>query len=96
MREAEKLLRQGRLDDAIALYQEVVEKAPDDWATANALGDLYVRAGSIEDAAAQYTKIADHFLEDGFLPKAVALYKKILRIRPDDETCRLRLGEIAA
>ena len=67
-----------------------------DWATANALGDLYVRAGSIEDAAAQYTKIADHFLEDGFLPKAVALYKKILRIRPDDETCRLRLGEIAA
>ena len=96
LREAEKLLRQGRLDDAIALYQEVVEKAPDDWATANALGDLYVRAGSIEDAAAQYTKIADHFLEDGFLPKAVALYKKILRIRPDDETCRLRLGEIAA
>ena len=96
LREAEKFLRQGRLNDAIALYQEVIEKAPDDWATANALGDLYVRAGSIENAAAQYTKIADHFLEDGFLPKAVALYKKILRIRPDDETCRLRLGEIAA
>ena len=29
LREAEKLLLQGRLDDAIALYQEVVEKAPD-------------------------------------------------------------------
>ncbi len=96
LREAEKLLRQGWLDDAIAVYQEVVEKAPDDWATANALGYLYVRAGSIEDATAEYTKIADHFLEDGFLPKAVALYKKILRICPDDETCRLRLGEIAA
>ncbi len=96
LRNAEKLLRQGRLDDAITLYQKVVEKGPDDWAAANALGDLYVRAGSIEDAAAQYARIADHFLEEGFLPKAVALYKKILRIRPDDETCRLRLGEIAA
>ena len=96
LREAEKLLRQGRLDDAIKLYQNVIKKVPDDWTAANALGDLYVRAGSIEDAAAEYTRIADHFLEEGFLPKAVALYKKILRMRPDDETCRLRLGEIAA
>ena len=96
LREVETLLRQGWLDDAIAVYREVVEKAPDDWATANVLGDLYVRAGSIEDAAAQHTKIVAHFLEDGFLLKAVALYKTILRICQDDETCRLRLWEIAA
>ena len=96
LRNAEKLLRQGRLSDSIAQYKKLVDETPDDWAAANSLGDLYVRAGSIDEAAAQYTRIADHFLEDGFLPKAVALYKKILRIRPDEETCLLRLGEIAA
>ena len=96
MRKAEKSLRQGRLDEALALYKQVVEQFPEDWTAANALGDLYVRSNSIPEAAEQYTRIADHFLKDGFLPKAVALYKKILRIRPDDETSRLRLGEIAA
>ena len=96
LHKAEKLLRQGRLADAIAIYQKVVKQVPDDWAAANALGDLYARAESIDEAAAVYSRIADHFLEEGFLPKAVALYKKILRIRPDDENCQLRLGEIAA
>ena len=44
LRKAEKLLRQGRLDGAMAEYVKVLEKEPRDWATTNALGDLYVRA----------------------------------------------------
>jgi tetratricopeptide (TPR) repeat protein len=96
MRKAEKLLRQGRLDDALVLYKQVVDQFPEDWTAANALGDLYVRSNSVPEAAEQYTRIAGHFLKDGFLPKAVALYRKVLRIRPEDETSRLRLGEIAA
>ena len=35
-------------------------------------------------------------LADGFLPKASALFKKILKIRPEDEHSMLRLGQIAA
>ena len=45
LKKAEKLLRQGRLDAAIAEYRRVVEDQPRDWTTANTLGDLYVRAG---------------------------------------------------
>ena len=41
LKKAEKLLRQGRLDAAIAEYQLVVEGQPRDWNTANTLGDLY-------------------------------------------------------
>ena len=44
LKKAEKLLRQGRLDGAIAEYLRVVEDQPRDWNTANTLGDLYVRA----------------------------------------------------
>ena len=29
-------------------------------------------------------------------PKAAALYKKILKIKPDDEPSQLKLGEISA
>ena len=85
LKKAEKLLRQGRLDQAIAEYVRVVEANPRDWASANTLGDLYVRAGQAQQAAAQYSRIAKHFVDDGFYPKAAALYKKILKIQPNDE-----------
>ena len=96
LKKAEKLLRQGRLEGAIAEYVQIVEAFPKDWATANTLGDLYVRAGQTDKAAAQYVRMADHFGHEGFFPKAAALYKKILKIRPDDEAVTLSLAEISA
>jgi tetratricopeptide (TPR) repeat protein len=96
LKKAEKLLRQGRLDAAIVEYVRVVEDQPRDWNTANTLGDLYVRASQPEKAVAQYTRIADHFYKEGFYPKASALYKKILKIAPDDEASQLNLADIAA
>ena len=95
LKKAEKLLRQGRLDGAIVEYARVVEEQPRDWNTANALGDLYVRAGQLERAAEQYTRIADHFAEDGFYSKASALYKKILKFQPDNEAVQLQLADLA-
>ena len=96
LKKAEKLLRQGRLDAAIAEYARVVEDNPRDWATANTLGDLLVRANQLENAAAQYSRIAEHFVQDGFYPKAAALFKKILKFRPDDEGVQLHLADISA
>jgi len=96
LRRAEKLLRQGRLDAAIAEYARVVEEQPKDWATANLLGDLYVRAGQIEQAVAQYTRIAEHLAREGFVAKASALYKKIVKIHPEDDGALLRMAELSA
>ncbi|HEX2342431.1 MAG TPA: tetratricopeptide repeat protein [Vicinamibacterales bacterium] len=96
LKKAEKALRQGRLDIAIAEYLHVVEDQPRDWNMANTLGDLYVRAGQPDKAAGQYVRIAEHFAKEGFYPKAAALYKKILKVRPDDETALLQLAEVSA
>jgi tetratricopeptide (TPR) repeat protein len=96
LKKAEKALRQGRIDAAIAEYAQVVEEHPRDWTTANTLGDLYIRAGQPEKAAAQYNRIAEHFTREGFYPKAAALYKKILKIRPDDESAQVQLAEASA
>jgi Flp pilus assembly protein TadD len=49
LRKAEKLLKQGRLDAAIAEYAQVVKNQPKDWNTTNTLGDLYVRAGQVDN-----------------------------------------------
>jgi len=96
LKKAEKLLRQGKLDLAIAEYARVVEDQPKDWNTRNALGDLYIRASQPDKACAQYMQIADHLMHEGFYPRAAAIYKKILKIKPDEEAVQLNLGEISA
>lgn len=96
LKSAEKALRQGRIDAAITEYLRIVEAQPRDWNSANALGDLYVRAGQVDKGIAQYVRIADHLATEGFYPKAAALYKKIIKIRPGEEAALLQLGDIAA
>ncbi len=96
LRKAEKLLRQGKIDQAIAEYRAVVEDQPSDWNTANTLGDLYFRAGQIDKAADEYSRIAEHLGTEGFFSKAVALYKKILKIKPDEERAMWHIGNLAA
>lgn len=96
LKKADKLLRQGRLDGAIAEYVRVVEDQPRDWNTANTLGDLYVKAKQTDKAVAQYARIAKHFFDDGFYPKAAALYKKILKISPEHEESQMQLADLSA
>jgi tetratricopeptide (TPR) repeat protein len=96
LKSAEKSLKLGKVDAAIAEYLRIVEAQPRDWNSANALGDLYVRSKQTEKGVAQYTRIADHLAEEGFYPKAAALYKKILKVKPADEHALLRSGDIAA
>jgi tetratricopeptide (TPR) repeat protein len=96
LRNAEKLVRQGRLDQAIAEYVRVVEDQPLDWSTANTLGDLYARVDEIDKAVEQFERIAESFFREGFFPKAGALYRKILKLKPDEERALSRAAEVAA
>ncbi len=95
LKSAEKALKQGRIDAAIAEYVKVVEAQPRDWNSANALGDLYVRANQLDKGLTQYTRIADHLATEGFYPKAAALYKKILKLKPDDEYALMQSADLA-
>jgi tetratricopeptide (TPR) repeat protein len=95
LKEAEQLLRQGKLDSAIDAYVRLVNDRPSDWSSINTLGDLCLRAGDVERAIAQFTRVADQFFSDGSLQKAAALYKKALRAQDDHEPALQQLGEIA-
>jgi len=94
LRNAEKLIRQGKLPDAITEYVRLVEDQPGDWNLANSLGDLYARAGQVDKAIAQYGQIADSLNDEGAGAKAAAVYKKILKLKPDHEHTLEQLSQI--
>ena len=96
LRNAEKLLRQGKLDAAVSEYLRVVEDQPNDWNTANTLGDLYARAGQVDKAVEEFLKIADHLREEGQFVKAAAIFKKILKLKPDHERALLQAADLVA
>lgn len=95
LKAAEKLLKQGKVAAAIEEYVRVVAENPDDWNTANTLGDLYVKAGQPDRAAEQFNRAADHLYGEGFFPRASAVYKKALKIRGNDDHALWQLADIA-
>jgi len=95
LKKAEKLLKQGKVADAIAEYVRLVEDKPSDWNSANALGDLYLKVGQVERAAEQFTRAADHLYGEGFFPRASAVYKKVLKVSSVHDHALWQLADIA-
>jgi len=96
LRNAEKLIRQGKLDAAITEYVRIVEDQPQDWAAKNTLGDMYSRAGQTDKAVQQFVEIANNLSDEGQMAKAGALYKKILKLKPDHEHSLMQVADILA
>jgi pilus assembly protein FimV len=78
--EAEKLEKAGRPDQAIALYKQIADDNPRDWNVINKIGDLYAKLNRTREAADEYAKVADFYARDGFLLKAIAIWKKINKL----------------
>jgi tetratricopeptide (TPR) repeat protein len=82
IRAAEKLVSRGKLEAAIKQYRKVLRAVPDDTGTLNRLGDLYARLDRLDEAVDIFSRAADHFVSEGFLVKAIAIFKKIIRLDP--------------
>jgi tetratricopeptide (TPR) repeat protein len=96
LRRAEKLASSGRLEAAAAEYEAIVAADPRDLATANALGDLYVRAGLPDRARSHYEHVADAYAREGFFARAAGFYKKLLKLAPGEAVVLAKLGEVIA
>ncbi len=68
----------------------------DDLTTLNMLGDLLARAGEKEEAAACFLRIAEHYREQEFRLKAIAMYRKIEKLKPRDPAIAKELGDLYA
>lgn len=94
LRTAEKYVLQGKLPAAIDEYRKVVDADPSDLTTINTLGDLYVRAGKIQDAITNFSRIADSYREGGFTLKAIAMLKKISKLDPTNVETAMKLANL--
>jgi len=81
---AQKLLNQGKVVQAIAEYQQILKFEPRDQVTLMTIGELYIRQGETFQAIDYFERLAQIFVGDGFLTKAIAVYKRIAKLAPEE------------
>jgi pilus assembly protein FimV len=81
---AQKLLNQGKVAQAIAEYQQILKHEPRDQVTLMTVGELYIRQGETFQAIDYFERLAQLFVGDGFLTKAIAVYKRIAKLAPEE------------
>jgi tetratricopeptide (TPR) repeat protein len=91
---AQKYLQQGKMPQAILEYQQILKNEPKDQVTLMTLGDLFVRQGETFQALEYFERLAKIFLTDGFTTKAIAIYKKVAKLAPEESRPLERLAEL--
>ncbi|MEM1180142.1 MAG: tetratricopeptide repeat protein, partial [Acidobacteriota bacterium] len=94
IKNAEKYVAKGKLEAAIKEYRKVLAQNPSDINTLNRVGDLYARLERYDEAVKLFTQIAEKYTRDGFFLKAIAIYKKIIKLDPTALAVYERLAEL--
>jgi tetratricopeptide (TPR) repeat protein len=91
---AERHVRAGRLEDAIAEYRKLLEGESPDLSVNNTIGDLFLRLNQTDRAVHAFKEAADDYENRGQYSQALAIFKKIAKFKPDDVRAALKMGEI--
>ena len=91
---ADKLFKQGKIEAAIKEYQKIIEMKPDDLEVRRIIGDLNLKLNRLPEAFKQFEWISDFYLKEGFFTKAIAMYKRITRLDPQNEGVSFKLADL--
>lgn len=91
---AERHVRAGKLEDAIAEYRRLLEGEAPDLSVNNTIGDLYLRLNQTDRAVHAFREAADDYENRGQYSQAMAIYKKVVKLKPDDVRVALKMGEM--
>lgn len=91
---ADKLFKQGKVEAAIKEYQKIIEVKPDDLEVRRIMGDLNLKLNRLPEAFKQFEWISDFYLKEGFFTKAIAMYKRITRLDPQNERISFKLADL--
>lgn len=89
-----KFLNQGKVAQAIGEYQQILRHDAKDQATLMTVGDLFARQGDMPQAIEYFERLAQVYLSDGFNSKAIAIYKKIGKLAPNELQPLERLADL--
>lgn len=91
---AEKYVSRGKIEPAIREYRKLLDENPNDINTLNRVGDLYARIQRIDEAVEFFNQIGEQYAEQGFFVKAIAIYKKIIKLDPTRLEVYERLADL--
>jgi tetratricopeptide (TPR) repeat protein len=91
---ARQLADTGQYAQAIAVWRQLLDESPNDANVYNTIGDLAVKSRANAEAIDAYNKAARFFLQEGFHLKAIAVYKKILKLEPARAEIYTLLGDL--
>lgn len=77
-----ELLAEGKLEAALAAFQEVVKAAPGEPLHRQKVAEVLQRLGRTTEAIAEYEEAAEMWARTGWLLRAIALCKVILQLDP--------------
>lgn len=91
---AQRFILKGQIDKAIKDYQQVVALDPKDTRHRQRLAELLVRTGRNDEAVSEYEAIGKFYADNGYYLKAIAVYKQIQKLTPENIHVTVTLGSL--
>jgi len=92
--EATKFAQRGQWDKAIKAYDRILAEDPKDVRVLLKVGELHQKRGDEPAAAATFNRVAEAYTDQGFFLKAIAVYKQMVKLVPDDVRVNERLASL--
>ena len=93
---ANQLAGKGQFDKAIAEWKKLLTESPNDGSVHNNIGDLHIKRNAVGEAIEAYLLAGAAFHASGSALKAIAVYKKILKLDPTRYSVYQQLGDLNA
>lgn len=92
--QAGRFLKKGKLDKALESYKELEKAAKNDLRITQKIAEIMLKMGEKDQAVAKYYEAAEKYHHKGFVVQAIAIYKVILDIVPNDPSAKRVLSEL--
>jgi tetratricopeptide (TPR) repeat protein len=91
MQDIQKYINHGLLTPATEECLHVIDIAPQYLDVHQVLCEIYARQGKVEQAITKYAILVDTYIVNGRHDDAIATYRRILQLEPNNLTYRMRL-----
>ena len=93
---AQLFASRGQFDAAINEWKKLSAESPGDGSIFNSIGELHLKRNATNDAVAAFLQAANAFRAEGATLKAIATFKKILKVDPSRYDVYRHLGDLNA
>ena len=96
LQSAQLFASKGQFDAAISEWKKLSAESPGDGGIHNSIGELHLKRNATADAVASFIQAANAFRAEGATLKAIATYKKVLKLDPSRYDMYRHLGDLNA